>query len=172
MDRFLHLNFSFLRCRTLRPILAFVWICGLVSGAFISLSADEFLASTMHALIRSDMSISGLLAALFLPFLISFFAVYLSQNWLLLIVAFFKAFLFAYTGAGLILSFDAAGWLLCLLLLFGDVLTLPALWLLWLRCLHSSGRSAWCSSIPSVIVAGFAGIFEYCVVAPFLASLI
>ena len=172
MDRFLHLPlFSFNRANALR-ILASVWICGLLSGAAVSLCADEFLPAMMLAALSCDVSIFGLLIAILLPLLISFFAVYISQIWLLIPIVFVKAFLFSYTGVGILQTFNASGWLIRILFMFGDSLALPFLWWYWLQVTASVNVSLLRGFLPALLCAVVAGCIDYCYVAPFLAGLI
>lgn len=172
MDRFLHLNLSFLRCRTLRTVLALLWIVGLLLGAVVSLSADTLLSSTMRSALHSGMSIFGLLAALLLPFLITALAVFISQPSLLLPVAFLKAFLFSFTGTGLLTAFGTSAWLLRCLLMFSDTLVLPLLWWLWLRLLSDDRNTALYSCLFAVAGTVLIGCFDFALVSPFLVSLI
>ena len=171
MDLFFRLNLSFLRCKPTRRVLASFWAAGLLLGALAAISADDLLASTMRTAVSGGMSISGLLSALLLPLLFSAFAVYVSKP-LLLPVVFLKAFLFAYTGAGILAAFGSAGWLIACLLMFSDALMLPLLWCFWLRSVSQPRRELLRSGAFCLAGAALIGCFDYCLVAPFLASLI
>lgn len=172
MGSFLHLNWSVFCCRTLRSWLALIWCVGMLFGALASLTADISYSSTMHAALFGSLSISGLLAALLLPLLITAFAVYFSKPIWILPLAFLKAFMFAFTATGLMVSFGSAGWLVRLLLMFSDTLVLPILWLVWLLSLESGSDAAFRYCLPAAAFIFLICCFDFTVVAPFLARLI
>ena len=153
-------------------ILACVWICGLLSGTFLSLSAGDTLFSTMRAAVYCGMSISGLLCVLFLPLLFTVLAVYISRPLLLLPVAFLKAFLFSFSGTGIFTALHVSGWLFWCFLMFSDILTLPFLWLVWLDSLSDDHKAVFGRCMLSMFAALLIGCFDYAFVAPFLARLI
>ena len=164
--------FSFSRCKLKRNLLAHVWICGLVLGAIVSYSADNFPASMMRAAACGSMSISGLLVVQLLPLLLSAYAVYDSQPVLLVSVVFLKAFLVAYTGAGILIFYPVSGWLIRGLLMFSDMLTLPLLWFIWLSADPDSRIPFVCRAAFSTVLALVIGSVDIILIAPFLARLI
>ena len=172
MDRFLRLFMSVFQCRTPRRTLAVLWTFGALAGSYISLSADKLLASTMHSALESGLSITGLLTMLFFPLLFTAFAVFIPRLGLLYPVVFLKAFLFSYTGAGLLFSLNSSGWLLWFLLMFSEMLILPVLWFLWLQIASGRFRLALYSALPAVFIAFLTGFLDYSLVAPFLADLV
>ena len=172
MDRFLNLSISFLHCKSKHKFFAFVWVSGLILGALTSVSADISLASTMRAALCGGMSIFGLLVVVLLTLFLSAYAVYFSQPVLLVSVVFLKAFLFAYTGAGLLTLYPSSGWLIRYLLMFSDTLMMPLLWWFWL-CAESGERVALLHRTAfSTLVACSIGCVYYALIAPFLARLI
>ncbi len=172
MDRFLHLCFSFFHCRFKTVLIAAAWVAGLLFGSLVSLKADTILASTMHGAVSGSVSIFGLLSVLFLPLLVSALAVFISQPLLLVPVVFLKAFSFSYTAAGLFMVYPTAGWLLQALMMFSDMLMMPAYWLLWLRAASGDRCTALRWSAVCAACAALIGCVDYTVVAPFLAHLI
>ena len=172
MVRLLHLNLSFLDCRTRRVILAFAWISGLFLGSLISLAADNILSSTMLAAAHSGMSISGLLAVLLLPLLFSALAVYISKPIFLIPIVFLKAFLFSFSAAGFLIACDSAAWLFCFLMMFSDTLMLPFLWWFWIISLTLESRTAIRGAVICTVCAFVIGFCDYFFVSPFLAGLI
>lgn len=160
-------------CSTLKlnlPVL--VWLCGLILGGVFSVLAGEFLAPTMHAAASCGMSIPGLFAVLLLPLLISTYAVYSSQPVLLVFLILVKAFLFAYVGAGLLVSYPASGWLVYCLFMFTDILFLPALWWVWIPAVSGSRVQALQRIALCLLWSLMIGCVDITVVAPFLARLI
>ena len=172
MDRFLRLFTSFFHCRTPRTTFILLWICGLLTGSLVSISADEILAPTMLAAISGSLSISGLLLVLFFPLLLTAAAVFISRPAVLYLIAFLKAFLFAFTGIGLLLSLESSGWLVRCLLMFSDSLLLPFLWLLWLQMLSGHEGFPMTRFVSVSLLALLTGILDCSFVAPFLAGLL
>ena len=144
----------------------------LLFGILISICAGEPVAALMRDLVYTDMSIVGLLSVAILPFLISAFAVLLSNLPLLLTVVFVNAFLCAHVSAGVLLTFETAGWLLCALCLFRDFFRLPILWLCWMKAADGEREAFMRCCIPGGVATGLICVFEYCIVSPFLAELI
>ena len=171
MDGIVCRNFSFFRRKVKLKILVFAWIFGLLIGAVFSVSADKLLFSTMRGAILSSMSITGPVTVVLLPLLLSAYAVYFSQPAMLVLVVFLKAFLFAYTGAGLLMLYPVSGWLLRWLLMFSDTMVMPILWLIWLS--DSTEGSAFKVRRIAICMAG--AMLISCVdlfqIAPFLSRL-
>ena len=135
------------------------------------MSASDALYPTMRAAVYSRVSISGLLSAMLLPLLFSAFAVYISNTWLLIPIAFSKAFAFAFLGIGILVSFGSAGWLVRLLLMFGDIVMLPVLWWYWQKAL-TARQNPLPHCAAAAAFALLIGGLDYCVISPFLANLI
>ena len=171
LDRYLHFDLSAWRCKRMLLSLACAFIFGLISGVLISMSASGALDSTMRAAPFSCVSISGLLSAILLPFLLSAFAVYLSCPWLLLPIAFCKAFLITFLGLGVLDAFGSAGWLIRFLLMFGDVITLPLLWWYLYQVILRPASRVRCTLVAAVFSLAVGGLDHY-VISPFLANLI
>ena len=82
--------------------LAFCWIAGLLSGASACLAAGDSLNSLMRGAAARPVSIVSLLGVTMFPFLLSAFAVYISEPWLLLIVSFGDAFVLSFVSLGVV----------------------------------------------------------------------
>lgn len=172
MDRFLCLNLSFFHCRNRRVLLAFTWLLGLGFGAVLSYSAGAMLTSVISAAISGQATFLSLLSVLLLPVFLSVFTVYFSQDWLLLLVAFLKSVLFSFVAVGFAVAYGKAGWLVCGLVMFADVMELPLLWWFWLQ---SAGKDRKCvlrSGLAVVFGIVLIACFDFYTVAPFLASLL
>lgn len=153
-------------------LLALSWIIGMLLGIPAALAASEFLVPMMRGSVSYPVSIPGLLAATLLPFLISAYAVSLSEPWLLLFISTIKAFGFSFCACGVSLAFGQSSWLVRFLFLFSDHCLIPVLYLYWLR--HIRGESMVTSwELPACIGTALAvGSIDYCLIAPFLVSLI
>ncbi len=171
MARFFHSDISAFWRKCATPLLACVWMLGLVAGSAVFLSAGTVSASRMPWAFSSQVSIVGLLCVTGLPFLFSAFAVYVSHPGWMLPVVFLKAVSFASVSLGLLTGFGSAGWLMRLLLMFSDLCSLPLLMIFWIRYLPGE-RSLRFSGIAVFLFCALAiGSIDYCFVSPFLAAL-
>lgn len=172
MDRFLNFNLPTWRCKGPKVILACAWIAGFAGGIFCSFCASNSLFPTMRAAVSGCVSIHGLLSVVLLPLLFSAFAVYISQPWLLIPLAFIKTFVFSFLAVGIMAAYGSAGWLVRSLLMFSDGLMLPVLWWYWSQCLERSCISVWKAWAGVLAFSALIGSVDYCVISPFLANLI
>lgn len=171
MGRFLNLKLPHFSRRNNRVFLALFWFSGLLTGSALSVAASDSLAPMMRMAVDCCVSIDGLLTAILLPFLLSVFAVLIHEPWLLLPIAFGKAFLVSFLGIGVLAAYGSAGWLVRGLLMFSDCCTLPLLYWYWSR--HTSDqRGSGAVSALVLVIAILIGSFDYCVVSPFLAAVI
>lgn len=152
--------------------LLLLWCAGLILGVFFACQADDSTILMMRSAASAPVSISGLLVVFLLPFLLSASAVYLSQPLLLLATAFAKAFSFGFCAYAVDSAFRSAGWLMCLLLMFSDLCFLPVLMWFWLRHITGNRRSADVDLAVCAAIAVCIGLFDYCIVSPFLAMVL
>ena len=167
-----HRDYLALHCRNPLILFSLVWTFGLLSGSASALCSDDSLSSTMLAALDCSLSISGLLGALFLPLLLTAFAVFISQPFLVLPAIFLKAFLFSFVGTGVLCAYQASGWLARGFLMFSDILTLPVLWWIWMQSASESGTVFFHRLIPAAFLFALIGCFDYAFVAPLWARLI
>jgi hypothetical protein len=116
-------------------------------------------------------SITGLIASVFLPFLIAAFAAYISVPQLMYPLVFLKMMLFCLCGCCIYNVYGSAGWLVRVLLQFSDCCMVPVLCWFCLRHISGSAVSLWKDFVISTVAAGIVGIIDYCLISPFLASL-
>lgn len=151
--------------------LLFLWSLGLVCGVWFAFSAGEAYFSLMRSAPSVRTSIISLWGILFLPFMISAFAVLMDTPALFFSVGFAKSFLLAFTSVGALSAFPAGGWLVRWLLMFSQICISPALLLFMLRCMSGSKRS-----LPGICAAagGYAILvasIDHYYIAPFLSEL-
>lgn len=171
MVRFFHTVFASGTRRHHATVLAFSWFLGLASGAYSAASADISNFSLMLVDLDFRVSIFGLLAVQLLPLLFSAFAVYISCFWLLISIAFWKAFSYAYVCTGLMLISGSGGILLCCLFLFSDVFSVPLLCWFWLKAFERSQKAALrCAAalVPAITAIVW---LDHQFVSPFLVNL-
>ena len=123
-------------------LLAFIWLLGLCCGVVFCRRMQIPLFPMMHGVESCSVSIVCLLSVSLLPFLFSFFAVYIGSYRLLMLLCYIKGCLFAFLSMGILLAYGSAGWLLRLLIMFSDLGCLVPLWWYWLRCREGSFRPA------------------------------
>ena len=122
--------------RSCKFLIVTCWCAGFAGGFFLATDAG-FYYSLMRACCDSRVSIVNLLIVPCFPFLISAIAVYFSSRPLLYLCAVVKMFCFGFCLCAVSRSFPGAGLLMCILLLFADILTLPVLCRFqWLGCLQ------------------------------------
>lgn len=160
------------RRRIALAVLAACWLTGLLLGIFYAARAGDTYSLLMRMAPSCRVSISGLAASALLPFLFAAFAVYISKPELLILVCFLKAFSFACCGFGVMDAFGSAGWLIRPLLQFSDGCTIPLL--CWFSIRHISDiQPTWRADIGvCCMIAAVAVGFDYCLVSPFLVTLI
>ena len=127
------------------------WILGLGFGGLAFGYGKDHLVSLMPLVLSSQLSIVGLCACALLPYLFSVFAVYLSLPWMLIPICFAKACSFAYISCGVYQVFGSGSWLVHWLLLFVDTMSIPVLYLYWLR--HISGFRSFRFGVATVYLA-------------------
>ena len=162
---------SFLFCNRAPISLAILLLCGLLSGTALAVSAGNSYYSLMRMAASSPVSIAGLFASVFLPFLFSAFAVYLGKPKLIYFICFIKAALFSFGSFTALTAFASAGWLVRFLLQFSDIVMLPAFCWFSLRCITDTGLFKRDFSI-CLFLFLLIGSLDYCMVSPFLAMLI
>ncbi len=159
-------------CKLYPWFLAFSWCAGLVLGALLALNARSFLVPMICGAAARTPSVIGLFAVTALPFLLSAYAVFISEPRLMLILSALKAMGFGFCACGVSLAFGSAGWLVRFLFLFSDFCGIPALYVFWLRYLSGERR---CTLPELGCWVGFStaiGIIDLFFISPFLAKLI
>lgn len=156
---------------TAELFLLLCWVCGCALGVLTGMNAGDIYASLMRGAVRCPVSIVGLVISVYLPFLLSAFAVYLGKSGLLYIVCFLKSWAFTLAAYGTVAAYGSAGWLVQFLLQFSDILLL---WLLCWFCLRHIGKTTAPVNrdfrICTAAVAAVCSI-DYCVISPFLVGL-
>ncbi len=161
---------SFFLCRRKVLSLAFAWTAGLFSGFVLTALTGDSFSALMPTAAGCRVSIVGLFAVTFLPFLFTAFAVWISRPALICGAAFMQALLFSWCGLGILDAYGSAGWLVRLLLQFSAGCALPVFAWFCIRCLQGrtlKGDLFLCAGL----VAGICSI-DACLVSPFLVMLI
>ena len=165
MARFLHRFYSCLHRNVSVMVISACFLLGLILGIRFSHTVD-FSVSLMRGALCGAVSIVRLLSVLLLPLLFSALAVYFSKPRLLYGIAFLKAFLFAFVSGSVVSCFGSAGWLARWLIMFSDCMSLPLLWLYWLR--HIPGRNPFQGTDTILTASGLAliAILDHTLIMP------
>lgn len=169
MDRFLHLRLSDLCCRRYRCTLALLWVFGVLFGLLHSYIGGFRLRALIHVVLFSDTNFLSLLSAAFLPLFISYLIVWLSRPIYLLPLVFLKGFLFAFISFTFYCAFRSSAALLLGFFLFGDLLTMPVLWWIWVSSFSDNKLSLLLKLCCAFAFAAFICLFNSFVLVPFLS---
>lgn len=156
------------------PLIALV-VCfcsGMQLGRYYASCENETYFLLMRMAPMCPVSIVGLLSVTFLPFLLSAFAVYFSHAQFLLPICFAKAFLFSCCAYSATCAFGSAGWLVRLFLQFTDIFTLPLLFWFWIRHKCAERNCFWQDIVLCGMFVTVVCVVDYCIVSPYLATLI
>ena len=164
-------NLTIQKSRISRWLFVIVWSAGLFFGTSIFRFSGSVSSSVMHGLLEDSVSIVSLFSVSFLPFLFSAFAVSIGLPWLLFPICFAKALCFSYVSAAIMTGFHCAGWLVRLLFMFNDLLSVPMLFLYGLRNIVHTGRIHLWELLMVFSALLLIGSIDYCFVSPFLAML-
>ena len=152
--------------------LALFYFLGLFFGAVFYISSGHIIPSLMRSVPYGTVSIVDLLCVTALPFLLSAFAVFISEPKLIFLICFGKSFLFSVISLGFFETFGSAGWLIRWLSMFSDIVGMPLLCLYWLRILSSGCRSSFCETFAFGSLIFLIGSIDFCLITPFLMGLI
>ena len=169
MVRFLHLRFA----DYLRKYAVFTLACSWISGLILGISISKSVSVEVPASIAASPNASpyGVVMVTLFPILVSVLLMYMSQNWLIPVIAFFKSFSFSYVSWILMRDFGSASWLIQFLMMFSDCVSLPLLWWFWCRSLKADKPFSFALSAPLVFTAVAIAILDYRFISPILSSL-
>lgn len=172
MARFLHQDFARHNAtRNIRILICF-WIAGSLCGLASACFAGPTVSSLMRKTAFCSVSIVSLLVTVFLPFLLSAFAVIISAPGLIFPIAFTKSFLQIFVSMGIFLTFGSAGWLFRILIGFADFVSVPLLVWFWLRCLGVRRSAFYTDFLFAVAFLFLITCIDYRIISPLLADFI
>lgn len=152
-------------------LLLIFWVTGSVLGFFFARADRDELVPLVRLVVSRPVSISGILVVDVLPFLVCTLAVFSSEFWLIPVFGGMKSFAFSYNACAVSMAFGRSGWLIRWLLMFSDMLLIPALCVFCVRYLSDNRpqlRREWYIWFLFAIVIG---CLDYRFVSSFLASL-
>ena len=149
--------------------LACFWSLGLILGILVA--KDVSFEFSLFSTGVQQNSIPGALLVTMFPIVASVSLLYMGQTWLIPAVAFLKSFNFAYVSWILMRDFGSACWLIQLLIMFCDCVSIPLLWWFWCRFLKSSNTSLFPLSFVMVLAFFAIAILDSYLISPILLSL-
>jgi len=124
-----------------RIVLGFSWISGLILGCILFCFSASHVTSLMRGFYFSSVSIVGLFLTVAFPYLITILAVFFSSYFLIFVFSFLKGICFSFISLLLVYTYDY-GWLIRLLLMSFEFISIPTLYVCWsrvlVRCNHGS----------------------------------
>ena len=148
-------------------LLSLSWLFGMTLGCISCQKCQEQSVAMIHQNVSAIPSMVGAGSVVFLPVLLSAFAVSICEPCLLLVISTFKAFSFSFCAWGVCLAFGQSSWLVLFLFLFSDICLIPALYFYWLRHIRQGSSSGWSNGL-LLVYALLIFIADYWVVGPFL----
>lgn len=172
MNTFSQLRISLSNYRNLRFLLILCWPVGLLSGASSAFLCKDTLSLFLRQVIFcGDYSFSGLLFIRLLPILITILVFSYSRPFLLIPLAFLKAFVFSFIAVSVTFAFGLSAWLISTLLLLCEGLTLSVLWFTWFVVLSGAVSYIHHEFTFSCVIVVLVFLFDYLYIAPFLSKL-
>ena len=172
MVRFFRTRFSLVSRKVNVIVLAFAVITGYALGSFLATGAAQSTLILMRTAILGRVSIVCLLPVILLPFLFTAFAVYIGRLWLFIPLAFFHTAAFGYLASIILCSFGTSGWLIFILFLFSDCISMPLLCWFWIRNLEGAGRNSFRNFVVLFVLLIGIAFLDHNFVSPFLVTLL
>lgn len=159
------------RFSMVRPhYIVYCGVCfGILAGCLVAVVADETLSSVMRMALMCPVSIFGLSASLFLPLVLSAFAVYLRKTSVLICIIVLKAFSFSCALTALAALIAAEGEMRILLLMFSDFLMFSVLCWFWLHVLEYGRGCLFRCTLLCLMLLTAIGCTDYWFISPLLA---
>jgi len=126
----------------------------------------------MQVFSYNHLSIVSLLVLYLLPCFFTAIAVLLSDDRLVYLLCFGKAFLFAYVAALFLRCFGSCGWLIWAMVLSPELMMLTLLWFFWLRAGELEQRYRVCFAWLLMAFGFLLCSMIYRVISPFSASIL
>lgn len=161
----LHNTGFFFRQKISNAFLTFFFLSGLLLGAVLFYLSGSSLFSLMRSGFLSSVSIVSFLSCSFLPFLLSALAVFFSHPWLIILIAFVKAFLFSFVSLLTIFTFQPSGYFIRFILQIGDFISLPVLYFFWQYYLFGRNQIRWFEIVFFLSIGLLIGCFEFHVIS-------
>ena len=152
--------------------LIFIWTFGLICGAGFASTTELNISLWMYSFLNSRVSILSLLFWMFIPFIISLFAIRFNQGWIIHILALIKSFLYSYWRCLMIYIFVRAGWFVNLVVFFSDSCCILLLLNYWISGLFQMGHWTYKPFLVSLLLSGIICVFDFLFIATLLTTVL
>lgn len=165
LTRIFHWIFRKDSCRLKVSVLAFSFLAGILSGAWLQVRSGLENVTLMRSIPGGAVSIVRLYLILFLPFLLVY-ASWLLDSVLVVPICFCRVFLFSYIHTGFAACFGQNAWALRWLALFSDMVSLPLFYYFCLQRIRGRQRGLAESFlfVPKLLVIG---MIDFYIILPF-----
>ncbi len=143
------------------------WLLGLIAGLLVALRTATTFNSWTLSLQYSDLSVIGFLATLIFPYLLSAILFRVSTWKAVLPLIFLKAFSYSWCAIAIVRVFVYSGWLLRLLLLFSDSLSVVLLLWFWIRNCNSDTAGRHRDLLLCLVLTLIIGCVDCSLISPF-----
>lgn len=172
MQSYLHLMRKLLKSGHIYELLlGLLWVVGLLFGFLLANHLSEAVFTMMRMAAQTPVSIVGLIIVIYFPLFLSVVALKISKPVLILPIAFFKALLYGFSTAAIMISFRDSGWLVVRLLLFSETIMVVVLLWFWFRNLYRRTNTFRKDIIVCFLIATLVFFADIYAVSPFLVSL-
>jgi hypothetical protein len=164
-DAYVHRSFPYIA-------LFFVLLTGSLLGTLCAKETSTISTTLMRGCIASSVSIVSLVYSLLLPYLAVLLAAIYSNSFALFPICFIKFFSFSFMLMGLRLAFGPAGWLMCVLLMLSNSVSVVFLVCLCFRNIRGFRPSVYWDIEKRMITILGISLLDYHFIAPYLAQII
>lgn len=147
------------------------WMSGLLLGCVFGIRNVTLFSSMMRAALGERMSIVSMFLNFFFPLIITYLSVVIEKPIYILIVCFFKAAAYGFTGVLISYVFHNASWLIRLLFQFSDSCLLCVLMILWFYKPYNPQLKGNFDVKLCAVLGVLIAILDYCVISPYLQRL-
>ncbi len=148
------------------------WTFGIILGTALGAACSAASLSLMRQAITVPASFVPLAVGTTLPFVITAAIVYFGVLKLLYLLGFLKGFAFGQCGMMCLVCYGTAGWLARLLIFFSQLLSISALWLIWLQICRKQERISRRGMYLLFLYLTAVVLADYFLVAPYTGRLI
>lgn len=157
----------------------FISVCVYVVVSFVSLllgfafllASRGSVTQIFRSLPFTGISFLSLLLSVYVPLLVTYVAVRMNSRVIMWLLCCIKTCLFSYVFFGVREAYSGAGWLIQLLVLFSNQLSMVVYHCLWLRCLVFKRPAIRLTFIVCGVALLFILFFDLFVISPFTALL-
>ena len=148
------------------------WLFGLVIGLAYAVYAYDKSDSFLYAFSYSRVTFWGLAFVSVFPLLFVSILLWYGQTLLAILLIGIKSVIFSFSSQFLVLTFSSAGWLVHIVLMFTDFISVFLLLLFTYQYDRAYRRAYFCRSLLYVAIILIFVCIDYCAIKPFIITLL